>query len=69
MTRPITLGYALSDSPIGLLAWILEEYHDRTDRPDDQLSGLDEDLILTGASLYWFGACTDRRRRCGGGGF
>src|SRR6185437_13155982 len=25
-TRPLTLGYGLSDSPAGLLAWIVEKY-------------------------------------------
>lgn len=53
-TRPLTLGYALSDSPVGLLAWILEKYHDWTDRLGDETSRLDDDLILTQASLYWF---------------
>ena len=48
MTRPITLSYGLSDSPSGLLAWLLEKYRSWTDRdfPDD--------FVLTQASLYWF---------------
>jgi len=52
-TRPITPAYALNDSPVGLLAWLLEKYRAWTDH-GDQLSGLGEDLILTQASLYWF---------------
>jgi hypothetical protein len=31
-TRPQTLGYALADSPVGLLAWIYEKLIEWTDR-------------------------------------
>ena len=48
-TKPQTLGYALADSPVGLLAWILEKLHDWTDNypwtPDE---------ILTWVSIYYF---------------
>ena len=30
-TKPQTLGYALADSPVALLAWIYEKMHDWTD--------------------------------------
>lgn len=30
-TKPQTIGYALTDSPVGLLAWLLEKLHDWTD--------------------------------------
>lgn len=52
-TRPLTPAYALNDSPVGLLAWLLEKYRAWTDHRD-RLSGLGDDLILTQASLYWF---------------
>ncbi len=52
-TRPLTAAYALNDSPVGLLAWLLEKYHMWTDHEDGAI-GLDDDLILTQASLYWF---------------
>jgi pimeloyl-ACP methyl ester carboxylesterase len=52
-TRPLTAAYALNDSPVGLLAWLLEKYHMWTDH-EDGATGLDDDLILTQASLYWF---------------
>lgn len=29
--QPQTLGYALADSPVGLLAWIYEKLHEWTD--------------------------------------
>lgn len=54
-TRPHTIGIALSDSPIGQLAWIVEKYKEWTDEdknlPED---ALDIDQLLTNVSLYWF---------------
>ena len=37
-TRPQTLGYALTDSPVGQLAWIVEKFHEWTD-PGDRAAG------------------------------
>lgn len=48
-TRPVTLSYGLSDSPVGLLAWLLEKYRAWA----DPTSRLDDDFVLTQASLYW----------------
>ncbi|MFI5938252.1 epoxide hydrolase family protein [Actinoplanes sp. NPDC051494] len=48
-TRPLTLAPALSDSPAGLLAWLLEKYRAWTG--DTMFS---DDFVLTQASLYWF---------------
>ncbi|ADB30252.1 Epoxide hydrolase domain protein [Kribbella flavida DSM 17836] len=53
MTRPTTLGFGLSDSPAGLLAWILEKYRAWTDTADRPPT-FDDDFVLTQASLYWF---------------
>ena len=30
-TRPQTLGYALADSPVGQMAWVVEKYYAWTD--------------------------------------
>src|ERR1700723_4188411 len=52
-TRPQTLAYGLTDSPVGQLAWIVEkfkEWTDSTDRPEDAVS---RDQMLTNVSLYW----------------
>ena len=53
-TRPQTLSYALTDSPAGQLAWIVEKFKEWTDPaaelPDD---AVDRDLILTDVSVYW----------------
>lgn len=48
-TKPQTIGYALADSPVALLAWIYEKLHDWTD--DYPWT---EDEILTWVSIYWF---------------
>jgi len=54
-TRPQTLAYALTDSPAGQLAWIVEKFKEWTDRtaelPED---AVDRDLLLTNVSVYWF---------------
>ena len=54
-TRPETIGFGLSDSPVFQLAWIVEKFHEWTNPahalPEDAIS-LDE--ILTNVSLYWF---------------
>jgi pimeloyl-ACP methyl ester carboxylesterase len=46
-TRPQTIGYALVDSPAGLLAWIGEKLIDWADVP------LTDDEILDTVTLYW----------------
>ena len=56
-TRPKTLAYGLTDSPVGQLAWIVEKYKEWTDPaaalPED---AIDRDAILTNVSLNWFTA-------------
>ncbi len=49
-TRPQALGYAVSDSPIGLLAWISELFTSFGDRPD----AVPTDAFLTNVLVYWF---------------
>ena len=56
-TRPQTLAYALTDSPAGQLAWIVEKFKEWTDPaarlPED---AVDRDRLLTDASIYWLTA-------------
>jgi pimeloyl-ACP methyl ester carboxylesterase len=56
-TRPQTIGQSLTDSPSGLLAWIVEKFQEWTDPaaklPED---AVDRDRILTDVSIYWFTA-------------
>lgn len=55
-TRPRTLGYALTDSPVGQLAWIAEKFQAWTHPGKKQLEdAIDIDQFLTNVSLYWFG--------------
>jgi microsomal epoxide hydrolase len=53
-TRPQTLGYALNDSPVGQLAWIMEKFHEWADVQKVPEDAVDRDRLLTNASLYWF---------------
>ncbi|MEU1969569.1 epoxide hydrolase family protein [Micromonospora sediminicola] len=55
-TRPTTLAYALTDSPVGQLAWIAEKFHEWADTTSLNGSGIDRDLLLTIVSTYWFTA-------------
>ena len=52
-TRPQTLGYLLTDSPIAQLAWIVEKFHEWTDLRDGD-GTVDLDQVLTTISIYWF---------------
>ncbi len=49
-TRPQTLGYGLTDSPAGLLAWNAELWTGW----GDYAEYLDVDTYLTHVSIYWF---------------
>jgi pimeloyl-ACP methyl ester carboxylesterase len=53
-TRPLSLAPALSDSPVGLLAWILEKYTAWSDCGGDVSTRFSDDALLTQASVYWF---------------
>jgi pimeloyl-ACP methyl ester carboxylesterase len=55
-TRPQTLGYGLTDSPVGQCAWILEKFKAWSDCGDDPVAGFGIDRILDNISVYWFGA-------------
>jgi pimeloyl-ACP methyl ester carboxylesterase len=54
-TRPQTLAYGLTDSPVGQLAWVMDRFrewtHPREALPDEVI---DRDRLLINVSLYWF---------------
>ena len=52
-TRPQTIGYALVDSPVGLLAWILDKFYEWTDSEDSPFERISRDRILDNVTLYW----------------
>lgn len=52
-SRPQTLSYALADSPVGQLAWIVERFKDWTDSTDVPEDAVDRDAMLTNVMIYW----------------
>ncbi|MFC9795707.1 epoxide hydrolase family protein [Streptomyces sp. NPDC127584] len=52
-TRPQTIGYSLVDSPVGLLAWILDKFADWSDTEDSPFETISRDRILDDVTLYW----------------
>lgn len=52
-TKPQTLAYSLQDSPVGILAWILEKYWAWSDHGDDLWQTFKKEDILTTATMYW----------------
>lgn len=52
-TKPQTLGYALSDSPVGLAAWIIEKFRSWSDCNGDIESRFTKDQLLTNIMIYW----------------
>lgn len=53
-TRPQTIGYALTDSPTGLAAWIVEKVWSWSDHDGDLEAVIPRDRLLDNVSLYWF---------------
>ena len=52
-TRPQTIGYGLTDSPVGQAAWILEKFWAWTDCDGDPLNVLSRDELLDNVMFYW----------------
>lgn len=52
-TRPQTLAYGLSDSPVGLLAWMVEKFRVWSDCRGDVFSAFSREDILTNFMVYW----------------
>lgn len=61
-SHPQTLGYALTDSPVGLLSWIYDKIQDGSDEKPDldstpaNTSGCcwTKEDVITWTCLYWF---------------
>ena len=53
-TRPQTLAFALTDSPTGLAAWIVEKFRAWSDCGGDVESVFSRDQLLANISFYWF---------------
>jgi pimeloyl-ACP methyl ester carboxylesterase len=52
-TRPQTLAFALADSPVGLVAWIVEKFRNWSDCGGDVENSFTRDELLTNIMLYW----------------
>ena len=52
-TKPATLAYGLSDSPVGLAAWIIEKFHAWSDCHGDLQQSFSRDELLTNIMIYW----------------
>jgi pimeloyl-ACP methyl ester carboxylesterase len=52
-TKPQTLAYGLTDSPVGLAAWIVEKFRAWSDCGGDVERRFSKDTILTNVMLYW----------------
>jgi pimeloyl-ACP methyl ester carboxylesterase len=62
-TRPQTLGYGLNDSPVGLMAWIIEKWRAWTD-PDGNIEDyFSKDDLLTNVMIYWVTETTNSAAR------
>ena len=53
-TKPQTLAYGLTDSPIGLAAWILEKFRSWSDCGGEIENAFTRDELLTNICIYWF---------------
>ncbi|MEU5160475.1 epoxide hydrolase [Streptomyces sp. NPDC020875] len=56
-TRPQTLAYGLTDSPVGQLAWMVDKFRDMTDLAKElPHEAIGRDVLLTHVTLYWLTA-------------
>jgi len=53
-TRPQTLAFALTDSPAGLAAWIVEKFRRWSDCGGDVETVFTKDALLANIGFYWF---------------
>ena len=53
-TKPQTLAFALTDSPAGLAAWIVEKFRTWSDCDGDLESVHSRDHVLANIAFYWF---------------
>jgi pimeloyl-ACP methyl ester carboxylesterase len=52
-TKPQTLSYGLSDSPVGTAAWILEKFRSWSDCNGQLENSYSKDELLTNVMIYW----------------
>lgn len=52
-TKPQTLAYGLTDSPVGLAAWIVEKFQAWSDCSGNIENRFTKDELLTNLTIYW----------------
>jgi len=52
-TRPQTLAYGLTDSPVGLAGWIVEKFRAWSDCDGEVEKSYTKDELLTNLMIYW----------------
>lgn len=52
-SKPQTLAYGLSDSPVGLAAWIIEKFYAWSDCNGELQQKFSKDELLTNIMIYW----------------
>ena len=52
-TKPQTLAFGLTDSPVGLAAWIAEKFRTWSDCGGEIENAISRDAMLTNITLYW----------------
>jgi pimeloyl-ACP methyl ester carboxylesterase len=52
-TRPLSLAYGLSDSPLGLAGWIIEKFRAWSDCRGEVESRFTKEQLLANITLYW----------------
>jgi pimeloyl-ACP methyl ester carboxylesterase len=62
-TKPQTVGYGLTDSPVGQLAWIVEKFKTWSDCGDDLESSFAKDELLDNVMVYWLNAAATSSAR------
>jgi pimeloyl-ACP methyl ester carboxylesterase len=55
-TKPQTLAYGLTDSPLGLAAWIVEKFHGWSD-PEAPAPPFTLEQLVTNVMVYWVTGC------------
>ena len=53
MSKPQTLAHSLSDSPVGLAAWIVEKFRAWSDSGGDVERRFSKDELITNLMVYW----------------
>ncbi|MFE6860507.1 epoxide hydrolase family protein [Nocardia sp. NPDC057668] len=51
---PQSLAHAWTDSPAGLLGWLMQKFHEFSPMADHPEDVMKRDHLLTNAALYWF---------------